>query len=613
MKQRLLLFLKYYVFWIVFFALQKPVFMIVQYRLLGEVHWQDWFLVPWHGLPLDLSVAAYVTTVFGLLLCVSFFADSRWIRRAGNIYTGIILFVGLWTLLGDNGCFPSWGYHLDKTIFVYLSTPKEALACAPWWVWLSGVVGFVLLFGVVFCLYRRWIDYTTMDQVTAPRRYADAAVCFVVTGLLFLPIRGSVTVSTMNTGRVYFSDNPMLNIAAINPVFNIVESLGEHDFNTAKYTYMLSEEADAELATLLPDTIGVTDKLLNMQRPNVILMIVESLSANTIEVLGGTSGVTPCLNALSQEGVLFTNIYAGSFRTDRGVVAVLSAFPGQPTSSVMTVPAKSRHLPQLSLSLLRTGYRPKFWYGGDEDFTSMRSYLISGGFEDRVCDRDFPVTQRLSKWGVHDHILLARAAEEITHRPSGEKHLDVILTLSSHEPFEVPAAQASDDPYLNAVHYTDSCIGAFVRTLKQSGCWDSTLLVITGDHGYPYPYGLPTHHPLRYRIPVLMVGGAVQTPRRIETLGSQMDIVPSLLAQMGLAHDEYRFGKNLMQSAVVPFAFYSFVDGMALLTKQGAVAIDAKADRVVMQQGTSSLSPDTTLERQARAFIQKVYEAIESL
>lgn len=596
-------FFKYYLFWILFFVVQKPLFMLLNIRLMGGVGWQEWFRVIWHALPLDLSVASYVTVVFGLLMVVSCFCPARIIARIADVYSGVVLAVALLLFIGDAGVFPVWGYHLDRTVFAFLRSPREVLACAEWWVWLCGITGLLIGWDICFLIYHRLMR--GMKNMDSPdgwlRRIGYGFGLLLLTALLFLPIRGSLTTSTLNTGRVYFSDRQILNQAAINPVFNLVESLSGCTFDTQRYTYMPSDEARQRVAELLPrDSVRTSvQRLLKTPRPNIVLFILESFSANAWEAM-------PHLRQLAAEGVWFSNVFASSYRTDRGVVAVLSGFPGQPTSSLMLQPQKSQHLPQLSKSLAQEGYRLKFWYGGDEDFTNMRSYLISGGYMDRVSDHSFPIGQRLSKWGVHDHVLFREAAREIAGRDAKEPTLDVILSLSSHEPFEVPATRRFTNEYLNSIAYTDSCIGAFVDTLRRSRAWEQTLLVLVADHGFPYPYTVQNHEPARYRIPVVWAGGAVSHPQEIHTLCSQIDLVPTLLAQMEIDAGGYRFAKNALDSACVPFAFYSFNDGFALIREKDTVVIDAKADRRII--GTND-----ELDRQARAFIQCVMEAIEDI
>ena len=601
MKQRVVYFLKYYVFWLVLMLIEKPVFMLYNLAYMGELSWQDWLLVPLHAFPLDLSVASYIAAGFGMLMVVSFYMHPRLCARISDVYTGLLLALCLMIYIGDTGVFPYWGFHLDRSIFSFLASPQEVLACAPWWQWLIATLIFVVCWCICFLLYRllrRGMEELSIQE--PPRQRVLYVVCmFVLTGLLFLPIRGSWTTSTMNTGRVYFSDKQPVNLAAINPAFNLMESLSSNTFDTKRYTYMPSDEAQGKMNEFLPPPAANYTHVLTTSRPNIVLVLLESFSSNAWEAM-------PRLQQLAQEGIFFSHAYASSFRTDRGVVAVLSGFPGQPTSSLMTHPAKSQNLPQLSKSLAAEGYRLKFWYGGDEDFTNMRSYLICGGFIERVNDHSFPLSQRLSKWGAHDHLLFQMASDELSTRETDEPALDVILSLSSHEPFEVPATKRFEHPYLNSVAYTDSCIGAFVDALRSTPNWNNTLLVFVPDHGFPYPSTVQNYEPRRYAIPIVWAGGVVSAHREITTLCSQIDLAPTLLAQLDIDHSQYRFGKNILDTTSIPFAFYSFNDGFGLLTSTDTVVIDAKANRVI-------LGDEGIAATRARAFMQHIMEMIERL
>ena len=606
MKQRLVLFFKYYFFWIVLFQLQKLLFILFQYKRMGDISFTDCVQVLLHAFPLDLSVASYITALFALLMIVSNWYIGKWIPRIGHIITSILLGIFIIVFIGDTGTFEYWGYHWDKSIFTFLQSPKEVLACALWWQWILAVLLFAAAFLACGYAYLKWITWDKLELSSTPRtRWWQTGVWVLITALLFLPMRGSVTVSTMNTGRAYFSSNQMLNQAAINPIFNLIESLSENTFDLEKYTYMSTKEAVQLTQELLPENRwkNKTDKsIFTTQRPNVIVIMLESFSANALEAM-------PNLQKLAKEGIYFSNAYASSFRTDRGVVSFLSAYPGQPTSSLMTVPSKAQRLPQIGKALKKEGYQLHFYYGGDEDFTNMRSYLINGKFDERTVDKDFPVKERLSKWGVHDHIVFERAAHEIVQRynqNSNARYLDVILTLSSHEPFEVPYTSNFKHPYLNSVAYTDNSLGKFVEIIKQSSAWENTLIVLASDHGYPSPDGISNYDPLRYRIPMAIIGGTVQQPIEVTNICSQIDLIPTVLAEMGLEAQEYQFSKNIFDTTLTQFAFYSFNDGFALITPQETVIIDAKAN--LLLQGEKG-----HLNQQARAFMQRIMEVIDQL
>ena len=602
MKQRLLLFFKYYLFWIVLFQLQKLFFILVQYKLMGDISLSDCLQVMAHAFPLDLSVASYITAVFGLLLMVSNLVNIRVIRCISHVFTAVVLAIVVFVLIGDNSTFSFWGYHWDKSIFTFLQSPKEVLACAVWWQWILVTILFLIWFVACGFVYLKWLkwDKVELESRTTTRLW-QTGVWLLITAFLFLPMRGSVTVSTMNTGRVYFSNNQMLNQAAVNPLFNIIESLSENTFDLNKYTYMSSVEAQQLTQQLLPaDRWTHTEEVFATQRPNIVLVILESFSSNALDAM-------PNLMRLAQEGIYFSNAYSSSYRTDRGIVSLMSAFPGQPTSSLMTVPSKSRNLPQIGKALKQEGYLLNFYYGGDEDFTNMRSYLIDGGFENRVADKDFPLQDRMSKWGAHDHIVLERASYEIRQRYTqypDNQYFDVILTLSSHEPFDVPFTSDFSHAYLNSVAYTDSCLGAFVDSLKQHPLWNSTIVILSSDHGYPYPNGITNYNPMRYRIPMAIVGGALQQQMQVPTLCSQIDLVPTVLHAMGLDTQAYPFSKNILDTTQTQFAFYAFNDGFALLTPQDTIIVDAKANMLL--QGNNEF-----LNQQAHAFMQCIMEEID--
>ena len=573
---------------------------------MGDISVVDCLQVIWHAFPLDLSVASYITALFGLLIIGSIWYNGRWLLYICHTITAILLAISVCVFVGDNGTFTVWGYHWDKSLFTFLQSPKEVVACAEWYVWILGGIAMGGLFAICWIVYLKLIRLDKLSVIhSVVARSWQTGAWVLITALLFLPIRGSVTVSTMNTGRVYFSTNQILNLAAINPIFNLIESLSENTFDVEKYTYMPSTDAWALTNKLLPENrwnTSDTQDIFTTSRPNVVLVILESFSANATHAM-------PNLMRLANEGIYFANSYSSSYRTDRGIVAVMSAFPGQPTSSLMTVPAKSMHLPQIGKSLTEAGYTLHFYYGGDEDFTNMRSYLIDGGFKNRVSDKDFSVQERWSKWGAPDHILFDKATREIVHRYNHqhkEHYFDVILTLSSHEPFDVPTTDKFGNLYLNSIAYTDSCLGAFVDSLKQSKQWENTIVVLSSDHGYPYPSGITSDNSLRYRIPMAIIGGAVRPTQEITRLCSQIDLIPTVLFEMGLDVSRYAFSKNILDTTLTEFAFYAFNDGFALLTTNDTVIIDAKPN--ILLKGNNE-----NLDRQAHAFVQCIMEQIDNL
>lgn len=608
MKRRLLTFVKYYLYWVILFLLQKPLFMLYHHSLSSDIAIGEWGKVLSNGLDLDLSTAAYLTVIPGLCLTASCLIRRYDIlKKFVSIYHFVLLIIISLIFCVDLELYSVWGFRIDNTIFFYLQTPKDAAASLTPSLVLVECLLFALCVAVSYFCYKRLFKHDFESY--PPSSLKGGMGLLLCTALLFVPIRGGFTVSTMNVGKAYFSNNMFLNHAAINPTFNFMQSLFGRKIDVKKYTYMPTEEADRLFHSLYsgkgePDTC-----LLRNQRPNIILIILESFSSSITAPLGGLPNVAPNLNQLCQEGILFSQMYASSFRTDRGLVSILSGYPAQPTTSIMKYPSKSQTLPTFSKRLAEEGYHLKFYYGGDEDFTNMRSYFISAGFNERISDKDFTYSERSSKWGAHDHLVFHRLLDDLDKMPS-EPFMKTLLTLSSHEPFEVPSSKRFDHPYLNSVAYTDSCLGAFIDEFKQSPLWDNTLIILTPDHAMKYPDTLSNHLPERYKIPVLWLGGAIKGAMEVNTLGSQIDIAPTLLAQMGLSTHDFTFGKDLFDQQIQPFAFYSFIDGFGMITPESKVVFDCKAQRSIVQEGEKSHTKHN--EETGKAFLQTLYHDLNN-
>jgi phosphoglycerol transferase MdoB-like AlkP superfamily enzyme len=346
--------------------------------------------------------------------------------------------------------------------------------------------------------------------------------------------------------------------------------------------------------------------VLNNQRPNVLFIILESFSSKLMASLGGEKDVAVNLDALSKEGLLFRNFYATSFRTDRGLVSILSGYPAQPTTSIMKYPKKTQSLPSIVGHLRKAGYSAGYYYGGDADFTNMRSYLMSSGFQGIVCDKDFAVTDRLSKWGVHDHLVFNRLLGELKRERTRKPWFRVLQTSSSHEPYEVPYHRLANER-LNAFAYTDSCVGSFIQEFKQLPQWKNTLVVLVPDHLGCYPENIDNLTLERYQIPLIMIGGALKGPGNIDIYGSQTDIAATLLAQMGIAHSEFMFSKDMLNPQSPHFAFFTVPDAFGMVDADNQVIFNNETKKVVLDKGKKkgkNLAP-------GKAYLQKLYDDID--
>lgn len=630
MKQ-IIWFVKTYATFVVLFVLQKPLFLFLEKGSATQPVDNIFTELPaviWHGLPLDLSMAGYLSVIPGLLSIAVVWLKRDLVKPIMNIYFIIASLFITCSFVLNASLYPYWKYPLDSTpLFYFFTSPADAIASVSiWQVILSIVILIVLTIGVWFTLrmrgekrqqYSRYAyGYGGLGSGKRNRfddfdrhRGRTSIILLLLTGLLFLPIRGGITVSTMNTGQAYYSQNAYLNHSAVNPLFSLFESITHQEDFASQYRFMKDKEADKIFATMTSTSDKNTYPLLNEATfkkgtPDILIVIMESFASDIMPSMGSYKDVAVCLDSIAQQSILFTRFYANSFRTDRGMVSILSGYPAQTTTSIMRYPRKTSQLPSIARNLAKyKNYKTTYYYGGDADFCNMRSYLVSQGYQHIISDANFPIEDKLSKWGVPDHIVAARMMEDIKAQQNEKRPmLRILQTSSSHEPFEVPYHRLKDKR-LNAFAYTDSVMGAIVREYRKLPRWKNTLIVFVPDHVGGYKENLNDHDRSRYQIPLILAGGAISRPMKVGIIGSQHDIAATLLGQLGVEHREFTFSKNMMSDATPKFAFFAVNDAFGVVSEENSLIYDNRAKRIVYDKGEKGFN----LKR-GQAYLQKLYD-----
>ena len=596
MKGRLKYLIIYFLFWLFFFIIQKPLFLLFQYQEWGKHSIIEYLQVCWNGISMDISTAGYLSIVVAVILLISCFTPTTsWVQSFCRKYTYATLIIVCLIIIADLFLYRYWGFRIDDTPLFYLKSPKEAFASGSLFEYFIAIVLFALLIGCTLKIY------THIDKkiaVFTGLSWGEAIPLLLLIGFLFVGIRGGIGVSTMNTGFVYFSDKTFLNHAAINPAWNFFQSLIKSSDFKARYHYMSKHEAELLIKKFENKKDHESICIIKNKRPNIILLIMEGIGSNAIESLNGAKGATPNIDQLIGEGVFFNNFYANSFRTDRGLMSILGAYPAQPTTSIMKFPQKTESIMSIPAKLKENGYNLSFYYGGDANFTNLNSFLRNSGYTTIISEKDFSKNELSTKWGAYDHILFNRVKEDLGKREE-KPFFKTILTLNSHEPFDVPTKKLKD-PYLNSVFYADSCIGDFVSFCKKSDFWENSLIIILPDHCYKYPYSIENSNPYRYKIPMIWTGGVVNSIEKIESLGSQIDLAATLFSQLDIDTQEFSFSKNILQKNYSGFAYYSFIDGFGLITPNDTAIFDCAANYPI--HNSDSLIPI------GKAYLQLLYE-----
>ncbi|URW79863.1 LTA synthase family protein [Xiashengella succiniciproducens] len=589
-------------FLLLFFAFYQVLFLLFNRSYADGAPFAVLARSLWVGLRLNLSMSSYVLLLLGVIQTVGLLSTGRFSYKLSKVTTLFFVVVFSGILLGNINLYAYWGRLLDAEGFAFLKTPWVILASVRWYESLA-FLGLWLLLSWAAAKGYFWLtrSSTASGVLRWPARGLAAFFTLFTAAFMLLPIRGGLGVAPINTGVAYFSSYNFANHAAINPPWNLFYSFKRMDARTRHYSFMQDEEAYA----IYDDIKRHGDdrlKVLNTDKPNVVFILLESFSSQVVGILGGEE-VTPNLDRVAREGILFDNIYAASDRSDKGLVATMAGYQVAPAYSIIQYPQKSQSLAFMPRKFREAGYRNlTYIYGGDAGFKGMNSFVTLAGFDRQIVMSDFPASMRGEKWGVHDEYTFARLADEMeADSKTAEPWFKYYFTLSSHEPFDVPMARVHENPYLNSIFYTDSCLGVFIDEVKRRGLWDNTLIVMIADHGTPGPLKASSQMKERYQIPMLWTGGALAVRDTvISKIGSQKDVVATLLGQLGIDASDFYFSKDLLCSDTEEYAFFTYPDAFGYVTRNSYQVYDNTARRYVVQEGeiseTDSLRAKATMQ-----------------
>jgi phosphoglycerol transferase MdoB-like AlkP superfamily enzyme len=606
MKIRIHYLIRLVLFWLIYFTLFRLVFIAWHYDKLPDGHLTDTFLALFAGYRLDLSTAAYFLLLPFMLWSIQQFVHHRIIHGINLAFNILLIFIVALVCIGNIRMFSEWGTLLNARALAYLEHPQEVLNFASTGSVVLALIVWLLcgLLGVV--IYRSFVTNFSFPVDKLWMRITQIAV-FVI--LIFTGIRGGWQLTPVNESAAFYSVHPINNKIATNSVWYLVHSIAEAGSQKNPYVYMSSEQA-AQRTQLLLSSGGTTEQIINTKRPNIVFIVLESWVADIID----EKNVTPQFNELAKEGLIFTQAYASGFRTDQGLAAILSGFPAQPNNSIITTPSKAEKLPSISNVLKKDGYTTSFYYGGDIEFANMKTYLLGCGFDKMTDKASFTKEEYNSKWGAHDGSVLNKQAEAM--KKEKRPFFSVILTLSTHEPFEVPIRTPFDsyddlpNKFRKAAYYTDQCLREYFLKAKVDGWYDSTLFVLVADHGHHLPKEIDIGNPSTHRITMMLCGGALKEEyrgKKIERITEQTAIASTLLEQIGKDHSVFTWSRNAFAKDYKEFAYYSLEPMLGWVTPQQDVLFYFNPPRADVQAKKDSTLNDSLL-LDSKAYLQSLYE-----
>lgn len=578
MKRSIFL-VKYYIFWVIVALLMKSIFLLWNFEESAALSGNDIWGVYLHGFRMDLSFAGYMAGAGVVLALLCSVITSHYAKKFFNVLTAILLTIVVVVSVVDMEIFANWGTHSDASPIGYLKTPGAAMASATAGTTAILVGIMVVAWFLCWLLYKSFCKYP--DEEGRPLRYLWQSL--LIAGILFIPIRGGFNVAPMNSGFCYFHPtSSYANQAAVNGVWNFIYEVTHMDKGRV-IQFMPLQEADAIVDSTCYYSEEYTN-VLNAEKPNVVILLMESFTSKAIGALGGDSLVTPNLNRLAKEGVLFYNVYGTAMRSDRGVAAVISGQPSHYKTAMVKFPEKIMKRPAVTKKLSENGYSTKFYYAGDMNFGNFKSYARMS-FDNLVDENDFSgeAIENRFKWGVHDEYTYEKALQDMMGQD--EPFCYMIYNLTSHEPFIIPTERkfpgdSREEMFKSAIYYTDSCLGNFIDGCKEAGLYDNTLFALVADHSTRTVGGShDANDPETFKIPMLLFGGAVGVKDSVVyNIGSQTDFAATLLTQLGIDASDFRFSKNLLADSVSQFAFFSNSVSALVATEQGGALYDIKGD-----------------------------------
>lgn len=554
-------------FWLVFIWSSQILFLFYHAdRFKGETWLEILFAFP-ASFKLNISTAMYLTGLYWLSSTLVALTGARAIGKASDGLLKVLIILCSLAVTADLELYRQWNSKLSTKVFQYFKQPGEIYSSLPdetFW----GLILIWILWSVIFLkIFNRFHKVTAENRTMRP---IHILAMLLTGGLMVVVMRGGFQQIPINQSDAYYSKNPSLNAAAVNPVWNLVFTLEQNAkmLNRNPFIFMDKQKAQAVVHELFKNPEGPSRVILKTNKPNIVLIILEGVSADMMATLGGYSETAPNLDKVASEGLLFTRCYSSGDRSEQGMAAILSGFPAQPITSVLRQPDKFHRLPSLISTLGKAGYETSFYFGGQLSYGNIRAYLMFNQIKRMVELKDFGKEAFRGKLGVHDGDLFNRFLTESSNWKN--PFFSTLFTLSSHTPYDIPARHKifgfgeHENGYCNGVQYSDSCLGAFMEGARSMPWYQNTLFIFISDHSHETPKGNDFFSLAHRRIPLIVAGPVLLDSLKgkiFDSIVSQSDIPSTLLSQLNLEKSAFSWSRDVLHPEYQPFAFMSFLEG----------------------------------------------------
>lgn len=370
-------------------------------------------------------------------------------------------------------------------------------------------------------------------------------------GLCLFGIRGRMGYNPIKVSQAYYCEDPFLNQLGVNPVFNLLTSTLDDNRKENRYLHLMPEQEAIEEVQKLLGRKGIT-QISPIAREikqsadtttfrNVVLIFMESMSANLMESFGSNKSLTPFLDSLYHQSLSFSHFYSSGIHTNHGMYSTLYSFPAIMKRNAMkgsVIPVYSG-LPTI---LKDNGYQNLFFMTHESQYDNMNAFFRTNGFDEIYAQENYPAEKVVNSFGVQDDFLYQYALPILNKKAtSGRPFFTVLLSISNHPPYIIPDyfKPHSDKPEDQIVEYADWSIKQFMTEAEKQPWFDNTIFVLLGDHGKLVD-SPESEIPQSYNhIPLMIYGKGIQPEIRAQ-FGGQIDVAPTLLGLLNIGYIQFR-------------------------------------------------------------------------
>lgn len=536
------------------------------------------------------------------------------INRITLFYFWLILIAVSIIMASEIVTYIEWKTKLSSKIFIHFDTPSEIFRTSSGSYTLWFFFYFILQLIGGYLLYSKLLKKKIIhsrQEVLVKRIAWGITYLVALSFVIVLMIRGGLQQIPVSATDAYFSDKQIVNDLSVNPEWNFIHTCYVHfSVDLSSYYHNLDPaEAERLMKELYEQSEGVQMQVVQQERPNIILVTLEGWSGQMIAPLGGEEKVTPNFNALCEEGVLFTEIYATGGTSETGHSSIISGYPTISGISISTESAKCRQLPSLNQVFEAEGYNSFYTFGGSLSYGNIGGYLKDVGF-DRLVDENELDLKPSGKLGIHDEAMFPYFLSEI--EKAKRPYFYGLFTQSTHAPYDMPAEPLpgyEDDPYITSMHYSDEHLGRFIEGIRKLPDFENTLVIFVADHGRAHSLNQNTYDEKYFHIPLLFWGGAIDSTYRgakIKGVGSQADVAKTVLNQFALNSDHFHWSKDLLNTGTKRWAICTSTLSYGWKDAKGYTVYQMIENRLIRSAYDNGAETDLVLKK-CRAVLESMY------